>query len=75
MTIIFLIPNLYSFINTFPKIHNDGHESKPAICILAMIEESQKHLRQGSLTGQVNWGFKSTGGPNRCTPFRLSKVI
>ena len=23
-------------------IHIDGHESKPAICILAIIEESQK---------------------------------
>ena len=44
MTIIFLVPNLYSFINTFTKIHNDGHESKPAICILAMIEESQKNF-------------------------------
>ena len=32
----------YGNIQNIQKNHIDGHESKPAICLLAIVQESQK---------------------------------
>ena len=76
----FFVPNLYSFVNTFPKIHKRSFsDSYVHLQSYTSDQPGQpfilcSQLCQRSLTGQVNWGSKSiwgsksTGGSNRCTP-------